>query len=104
MELPDLPLALVREFSRPRVSKEARDEYAKAIQQGFRLIQLDHQSRLKRAMVMPHAVEIVRRYNETMDAIDAICREPGPTWRTDLTKCYEDRDFWRMEIRKLVYG
>ena len=104
MELPDLPLALVREFSRPRVSKEARDEYAKAIQHGFRLIQLGHRSRLKRAMVTPHAIEIVRRYNETMDVIEAICREPGRTWRTDLTKCYEDRDFWGMEIRKLLYG
>lgn len=93
MELPDLPLALVREFSRPRVSK-ARDEYAKAIQHGF-------WPRLNRAMLNPHAIEIVRRYNETNDAI---CRNPGWTWRTDLTKCYEDRDFWRMEVRKVLYG
>jgi hypothetical protein len=71
MELPDLPLALVREFSRPRVSKEARDEYAKVIQDGF-------WPRLNRAMVKPRAIEIVLRYNETTDAIDAICREPGP--------------------------
>ena len=104
MELPDLPLALVREFSRPRVSKEARDEYAKAIQHGFWLIQLGHRSRLYRAMLMPHAIEFVRRYNETMDVIEAICRKPGWTWRTDLTKCYEDRDFWCMEIQKLLYG
>lgn len=103
MELPDLPLALVREFSRPRVSKEARDEYTKAIQHGFWLAARSWY-RLERAMVTPHAIETVRGYNETMDAIDAICREPGPTWRTDLTKCYENRDFWCMEIRKLIYG
>lgn len=31
MELPDLPLALVREFSRPRVSKEGREVYQKYV-------------------------------------------------------------------------
>jgi len=65
MELPDLPLALVREFSMPRVSKEARDEYARVGDW------LD----LKRAMVTPHAVAVVRAYNDQVAKVDVLYGE-----------------------------
>lgn len=62
MELPDLPLALVREFSRPRVSKEARDEYAK----------VGDWPDLKRVMVTPHAIAVVRAYNDQAAKVESI--------------------------------
>lgn len=62
MELPDLPLALVREFSMPRVSKEARDEYAR----------VGDWPDLKRVMVTPHAIAVVRAYNDQAAKVEAI--------------------------------
>ena len=56
MELPDLPLALVREFSRPRVSKEGRDVYQK-------YVNLRGRSRIVlQKMVTPHGVSVVAAY------------------------------------------
>lgn len=101
MEFPDDILSLIREFSRPLISKEALHEYrrSRGIAMG-----MYWGPPLKRKMTTPRAIEIVRRYNDTTDAIEVICREPGRAWRTDLTKCYEERELWGLEIRKLLYG
>ena len=96
MEFPDDILALIREFSRPRYTKEALREYK-------RTMGLFWMWPLKEIMTTQEVVDLVRRYNDTSDAIDAICSAPGPTWRTDLTKCYQDREFLGTAIKKRMY-
>lgn len=107
MELPDLPLALVREFSRPRVSKEARDEYAKVI------LVYGPWPRLKRAMITPHAISVVRAYNretELIEELELMFREtPLSTPRSArirevLRERYEARRFRGRDIRVLLAG
>jgi len=105
MELPDLPLALVREFSRPRVSKEARDEYAKVI------LVYGPWPRLKRAMVTPAAIKVVRDYNletELIEALELMYREiplntpHSARIRSTLRERYEARRFRGRDIRVLL--
>ena len=107
MELPDLPLALVREFSRPRVSKEARDEYAKVI------LVYGPWPQLKQAMVTPHAISVVRAYNretELIEELELMYREtPLNTPRSArirevLRERYEARRFRGRDIRVLLAG
>jgi hypothetical protein len=97
MEFPDDVLALIREYSRPIVSKEALYEYKRAMGMYWG-------TALKKKMTTPDAIEIVRRYNDTTDVIDEICREPGRTWRTKLEQAYREREMWGMEIRRLLFG
>ena len=97
MEFPDDVLSLIREYSRPLISKEALYEYKRARGMYWG-------TALKKKMTTPHAVEIVRRYNDTTDVIDAICREPGRLWRTQLEQAYLEREKWGMEIRRLLFG
>lgn len=66
MEFPDDVLALIREYARPRVSKEALVEYNKAIKI------YGTWPRLKRAMVTPEAIEIVRAYNRETEVIEEL--------------------------------
>jgi hypothetical protein len=64
MELPDLPLALIREYSQPRVGKEARAEYRK-------YVSLNGPSpAVLRKMVTPHGVSVVSNYNREAEAIE----------------------------------
>lgn len=107
MELPDLPLALVREFSRPRVSKEARDEYAKVI------LVYGPWPRLKQAMVTPAAIKVVRDYNLETERIDELALMYSETplntphsvqIRSELRERYEARRFRGRDIRVLLAG
>lgn len=63
MEFPDLVLALIREFSRPRVSKEALQEYLKVVRT------FGDWPSLKRKMMAPDAVSVVRKFNQVSDRI-----------------------------------
>lgn len=96
MEFPDDVLALIREFSRPLVSKEALYEYRRAMGMYWG-------PSLKKKMTTPRAIEIVRRYNDTTDVIDDICRNPDRTWRDKLELVYLEREMWGMEIRHLLF-
>lgn len=62
MELPNDVLALVREFSRPRVTKEARDECRRA----------GDCAALRHMMVTPQAIQIVRDYNNQNEKVRSI--------------------------------
>lgn len=66
MELPDDVLALVRAYARPRVSTEALGEYNKIIQV------YGDWPQLKRVMVTPHAIQLVRAYNQETDLIEEL--------------------------------
>jgi hypothetical protein len=107
MEFPDLVLALIREYARPRVSKEARDEYKKVIKIYGKW------PRLKQAMVSPQAVQVVRAYNSETDLIDelelAFRETPLNTprsaqIRTMLRERYDCRRILGREIRVLLAG
>ena len=107
MELPDLPLALVREFSRPRVSKEARDEYNKII------LVYGPWPRLKQAMVTPAAIKVVRDYNletELIHELELMYRETplntphSARIRSTLRERYEARRFRGRDIRVMLAG
>lgn len=77
MELPDLPLALVREFSRPRVSKEARDVYQKYVNL------YGPSPAVLRKMVTSHGVSVVAAYiheHEVSEELLLIYREVP--WKT----------------------
>ena len=63
MEFPDLVLALIREFSRPCVSKEALQEYLKVVRT------FGDWPSLKRKMMAPDAVSVVRKFNKVSDRI-----------------------------------
>jgi hypothetical protein len=64
MELSELPLALIREYSRPRVSKEGREEYR-------RYVKLHGPSpAVLRAMVTPRGIEVVRGWNGDSEVIE----------------------------------
>ena len=107
MELPDLPLALVREFSRPRVSKEARDEYAKVI------LVYGPWPRLKQAMVTPAAIKVVRDYNletELIEELELMYRETplntvrSVRIRSELRERYDTRRYLGRDIRVMLAG
>jgi hypothetical protein len=66
MELPDDVLSLIREFSRPCFTKESLVEYNKAIKI------YGAWPHLKRAMVTPAAVQIVRAYNQETEVIEEL--------------------------------
>ena len=105
MEFPDLVLALIREYAQPRVSKEARDEYKKIIKI------YGAWPRLKQSMVTPHAIQLVRAYNQETDLIDELelmYRETplntprSAQIRTMLRERYEWRRFRGRNIRVLL--
>ena len=66
MEFPDDIHDLIREFSRPRVNKEALQEYLKVVHK------VGNWSSLKRKMVTPEAVEVVREFNRVSDLIQTL--------------------------------
>lgn len=58
------PVALIHEYSRPRVSKEGRDEYQ-------RYVKLHGPSpNVLKAMVTPRGVEVVRAWNGDSEVIE----------------------------------
>jgi hypothetical protein len=64
MEFPDLVLALIREYARPRMDKEARDAYKQVIQV------YGEWPMLKRAMLCSNVVDVVKTYNRETTLID----------------------------------
>ena len=107
MELPDDILDLIRQFSRPCVSKEARDEYNKII------LVYGPWPRLKRAMVTPAAIKVVRDYNletELIHELELMYRETplntphSARIRSTLRERYEARRFRGRDIRVLLAG
>jgi hypothetical protein len=66
MEFPEEIVALIRQFAKPCFTKEALVEYNKAIKI------YGAWPRLKRAMVTPKAVQIVRDYNQETDLIEEL--------------------------------
>jgi len=73
MELPDLPLALVREFSRPRVSKEGRDVYQKYVNL------YGPSPAVLRKMVTPHGVSVVAAYIYEHEVVEELLLIYGET-------------------------
>ena len=70
MEFPDIVLALIHEFSRPRVNKEALQEYLKVVR---RVRNMGNWApSLKRKMVTPEAVDVVREFNRVSDLIQRL--------------------------------
>lgn len=64
MELSELPLSLIREYSRPRVGKEGREEYQ-------RYVKLHGPSpTVLRALVTSRGVEVVRGWNGDSEVIE----------------------------------
>ena len=57
MEFPDIVCALIHEFARPRVNKDALKEYRLVVRW------VGHWTSLKKKMVTPEAVEVVREFN-----------------------------------------
>lgn len=107
MEFPDLVLDLIRQFSRPRVSKEARDEYAKVIRV------YGAWPRLKRAMVTPAAIKVVRDYNletELIEELELMYRETplntvrSVRIRSELRERYDARRYLGRDIRVMLAG
>jgi len=107
MEFPDLVLDLIRQFSRPRVSKEAREEYAKVI------LVYGPWPRLKRTMVTPAAINVVRDYNretEHIDELELMYRETplntphSAQIRRELRERYEARRYRGRDIRVMLAG
>ena len=66
MEFPEEILALIRQYSRPRVSQEALEDYRRLCETYGE--QLD----VKRKMVCPHVVDLVHTCNQTNDTIDEL--------------------------------
>ena len=107
MEFPDLVLDLIRQFSRPRVSKEARDEYAKVI------LVYGPWPRLKQAMVTPAAIKVVRDYNletELIEELELMYRETplntvrSVRIRSELRERYDTRRYLGRDIRVMLAG
>jgi len=96
MELPDLPLALVREFSRPRVSKEGRDIYQKYVNL------YGPSPAVLRKMVTPHNVSVVAAYiheHEVVEELSLIYREmPWQTTRAARLRVVLNEQYERVRI------
>ena len=89
MEFPDLVLALIREFSRPRVNKEALEEYQKVV------CEFGYWPSLKRKMVTLEAVVVVREFNRLSKYIKDIEVEQQELFITFIQEhniTYEDID------------
>ena len=85
MEFPELVLALIRDFSRPRVNKEALQEYRTVVRN------IGDSPSLKRKMVTPEAVEVVREFNRVSNLIRTLETE-NQTILIGLIK--EQQVFW----------
>ena len=85
MEFPELVLALIRDFSRPRVNKEALQEYLTVVRN------IGDSPCLKRKMVTPEAVEVVREFNRVSILIRTLETE-NQTILIGLIK--EQQVFW----------
>ena len=69
-EFPDIVLALIHEFSRPRVNKEALNEFSKVVRRVRNTGTWG--ASLKKKMVKPEAVEVVREFNRVSDLIQCL--------------------------------
>ena len=107
MEFPDIVLALIHEFSRPRVNKEALKEYVKVVR---RVRNMDPS--LKRKMVRPEAVAVVREFNRVSDLIQCLQIERNEVRTVQLTSAIDrlllaaflERDVATRNLRGLVAG
>ncbi len=66
MEFPEVIVALIRQYARPRVSQEALQEYRRLCQT------YGEQVDVKRQMVCPTVVQLVRTCNQTNDTIEEL--------------------------------
>jgi hypothetical protein len=64
MELSELPLALIREYSRPRIGKEAREEYQRYVKHR------GPDPAVLRAMLTPEGITAVREYTYDKDFVE----------------------------------
>lgn len=107
MEFPDVVLALIHEFSRPRVNKEALKEYVKVVR---RVRNLDPS--LKRKMVTSEAVAVVREFNRVSDLIQCLQIERNEVRTVQSTRAVDrllltaskERDVATRNLRGLVAG
>jgi hypothetical protein len=74
MEFPDDVLRHIQEYARPRVSREARAEYARVAEY------YGAWPMLKRKMVTPFAIAVVREHNDVADRIEEL-----QTWYNEIS-------------------
>jgi hypothetical protein len=68
MEFPEEILSHIREYARPRIGKEAREEYARYVKRR------GPSAAVLRVMVTPEGITVVREYNSDKDYVEQVLR------------------------------